>query len=107
MLGRNHADNQPIVIRTETHMDRLVVTIEVEPVEGRIGNHPLCHLQHAFVFYEKIHRGAQPLADRPSPSIQLVGSMLIRKSSQKKESAEKGVRSCLLPCLFRKAKDKT
>ena len=58
-------------------MDRVLVAVEVQPIEGRFGDDPTRHLQHILVLDQKIHGGTQTRTDGMTQPIALVRGVLI------------------------------
>ena len=55
-----------------------IVAIKIEPIEGEVGDDPICNVSHAFVINDEITCGAKSVANRVTLAVDLVRGVLIK-----------------------------
>ena len=59
-------------------MERAVITIEIQSIEGCVLDNPLCNFEHTLICDKKIDSRAEAFTNRLFASVQLMTSMLIK-----------------------------
>jgi hypothetical protein len=59
------------------HMHRSVSAVEVQPIKGTIAHYPLSDFPHILILNNKVDGGPPPRANKGTPGISLIGTVLI------------------------------
>ena len=69
------------ILGSEAYVYRPIVAIKIEPVEGEVGDDPICNIPHVFVVNDEVACGPKSFTNRVALLVDLVRGMLIEFTS--------------------------